>query len=1000
MMLKNDQNEWVEDEEQLQGMVNSFYKNLFACNDNNIQWQQTRYSYPIINELEYNLLRENITKDEVKHALFAMAPWKAPGPDGFPAGFYQNGWSKVENSLCDFAKSVWRNPVDVATVNFIDICLIPKIDRPEFVSQFRPISLCNVSYKIITKIMVNRLKKIIPQVVSPFQTGFVPGRNITENIVIAQEMLHSMMKMRSRVGFFVIKVDLSKAYDRLNWDFIKKVLTEVNLPNEMINVIMSCITSVQSNVLWNGSRSEFFTPHCGVRQGDPMSPYLFVLCMDKLTHLIAEAVENGKWKPMRAGRSGPSISHLMFADDLLLFGQAVDENMTAVVEVLNKFCLMSGQQVNFDKSSIFFSRNVPTVRRVSLTAQSGLKETQSLGNYLGVPALGRAPRVQDFQYLVEKVKNRLAGWKAKQLSLAGRITLAKSVIQAIPTYPMMSMSIPKSCLQEIEKAQRAFIWGDTEDKRKAHVISWNTLTQPKDCGGLGLRNLQSMSEACLMKMGWSLMTGEHNMWGQVLRGKYGREGWRQGNITVKPSDSSLWKALARSWPKLELQCCWSVGNGSKVSFWDDKWIDENTRISDLDHPVPEEARGWRVKDVALPTGEWNFDLLQQVVPSSIVQKLHAIVPPHASHEADKQFWPGTATGIFTVSSAYYMLTKETLNDVNKRWKGIWKIESIERIRVFVWLLVHDRLLTKARLARWQLGNSFCHSCTQFEETTIHVMRDCPIAVNVWRHLLPAQDRGNFFTVGYHDWIQLNLSNKFGKNSENNWTAIWATACFLLWQWRNKSMHDEEFVSPEWPWQVIIDYVSMYKFSMRAEERIDQRQVQQWVNISWLPPPNGWLALNTDGAMKASERKAGCGGVLRSDTGVWIEGFSKALGDTTAYMAELWGIYEGLCLARRREVTKLEIRTDSQVIAHSLQNQTDGSVMGSVLIRKIRDLLNGPWEVKIIHIYREANRCADMLANMGSEGTSGIEFFVNPPVRVRQIVRDDVRGVAVPRLISL
>jgi hypothetical protein len=128
------------------------------------------------------------------------------------------------------------------------------------------------------------------------------------------------------------------------------------------------------------------------------------------------------------------------------------------------------------------------------------------------------------------------------------------------------MSIPKSCLQEIEKAQRAFIWGDTEDKRKAHVISWNTLTQPKDCGGLGLRNLQSMSEACLMKMGWSLMTGEHNMWGQVLRGKYGREGWRQGNITVKPSDSSLWKALARSWPKLELHCCWSVGDGSKVSF--------------------------------------------------------------------------------------------------------------------------------------------------------------------------------------------------------------------------------------------------------------------------------------------------------------------------------------------------------------------------------------------------------------------------------------------------
>jgi hypothetical protein len=113
--------------------------------------------------------------------------------------------------------------------------------------------------------------------------------------------------------------------------------------------------------------------------------------------------------------------------------------------------------VNYDKSSIFFSRNVSAAKRANLTTQSGLKETTQLGKYLGVPALGKSPRVHDFQYLVENVKARLAGWKAKQLSLAGRITLAKSVIQAIPIYPMMSTPIPKSCLKEIEKVQRAFI---------------------------------------------------------------------------------------------------------------------------------------------------------------------------------------------------------------------------------------------------------------------------------------------------------------------------------------------------------------------------------------------------------------------------------------------------------------------------------------------------------------------------------------------------------------
>ncbi|MCH91441.1 putative ribonuclease H protein, partial [Trifolium medium] len=372
-------------------------------------------------------------------------------------------------------------------------------------------------------------------------------------------MLHSMTKMRSRVGFFVIKVDLSKAYDRLNWQFIHRVLLEVKLPNEMINVIMNCVTSVKSNVLWNGNRSNFFSPQCGVRQGDPMSPYLFVLCMDKLSHLITEAIEDGKWKPMRAGRNGPFISHLMFADDLLLFGQAVEENMKVVMEVLKNFCSMSGQQVNYDKSSIFFSRNVTANRRATLSEQFGLKETPTLGKYLGVPALGRAPRVQDFQYLVEKIKVRLAGWKAKQLSLAGRITLA----------------------------------------------NWDTMTKPKSSGGLGFRKLQNMNEACLMKMGWSLMNGEHSLWGDVLIGKYGRDGWLEGKISVNSNDSSLWKSIAKSWPSLKLHSYWSIGDGSKVNFWSDKWIDTHVRISDLENHIPEEARGWKVKDVTTANGEWN-----------------------------------------------------------------------------------------------------------------------------------------------------------------------------------------------------------------------------------------------------------------------------------------------------------------------------------------------------------------------------------------------------------
>jgi hypothetical protein len=128
----------------------------------------------------------------------------------------------------------------------------------------------------------------------PFQTGFVPGRNIHDNIIVAKEMIHSMHKMKGKKGAFAIKVDLAKAYDKLSWEFIWRILNEIKLPNKMVNLIMHDVTSVETNVKWNGARTEFFRPQRGIRQGDPMSPYIFVLCMDKLSHLIIHAVNRGE----------------------------------------------------------------------------------------------------------------------------------------------------------------------------------------------------------------------------------------------------------------------------------------------------------------------------------------------------------------------------------------------------------------------------------------------------------------------------------------------------------------------------------------------------------------------------------------------------------------------------------------------------------------------------------------------------------------------------------
>jgi hypothetical protein len=330
--------------------------------------------------------------------------------------------------------------------------------------------------------------------------------------------------------------------------------------------------------------------------------------MDKLTHLIAEAVDSGKWQPLRAGRSGPNISHLMFADDLLLFGKATEENMKAITDTLNAFCDLSGQLVSLEKTSILFSKNVSQATREGLLHQSGFREATSLGKYLGIPLIGRAPRRNDFEYLVNKVRSKLSGWKTTHLSFAGRVTLAKSVIQSIPIYSMMTIPIPKSVFMDIHRLQRNFIWGHEDGQRKMHMINWDTLLLPKESGGLAIRHLPTMNTACLMKLGWSMREGNESLWCKVLKGKYGRNSFENSDFVAKPADSFIWKGVVQSWVNIRQFEEWSVGNGNVVHAWRDKWLGSNITLAQHMDSIPTDVSQWTVADMVNESGNWTFCL--------------------------------------------------------------------------------------------------------------------------------------------------------------------------------------------------------------------------------------------------------------------------------------------------------------------------------------------------------------------------------------------------------
>lgn len=180
--------------------------------------------------------------------------------------------------------------------------LIPKGESPEVIQNFRPITLLNVSYKALSKVIVNRIHPLLEDLIGPFHSSFLPGRSTTANIILTKEAIHSVNKLKGRLGAMILKVDFHKAFDSISWTFLREVLEHFNFPPILINLIIYCVSSNSLSILWNGKQLPSFKPGRGLRQGDPISPYLFILVMEKLSHMIQNEVHKGNWMPFILSR--------------------------------------------------------------------------------------------------------------------------------------------------------------------------------------------------------------------------------------------------------------------------------------------------------------------------------------------------------------------------------------------------------------------------------------------------------------------------------------------------------------------------------------------------------------------------------------------------------------------------------------------------------------------------------------------------------------------------
>jgi hypothetical protein len=587
-------------------------------------------------------------------------------------------------------------------MNDTAIILIAKIDQPETLKDFRPISLCTVVYKVIAKCMVNRLRPILGELISVNQSAFIPGRLITDNALVAFECLHFIeQNSNMKKNFCAYKLDLSKAYDRVDWEFLKKVMQRLGFCHRWVDWIMSCVTSVRYQVKFNGTLLDSFSPSRGLRQGDPLSPFLFLFIADGLSTLLQNEVNNHGIEPVKICRRAPGISHLPFADDSLLFFKAQANQACQIKKVLDLYALSTGQLINPDKCSIIFGESCPLASRVEVKTMLQVTQETFETKYLGLPTPEGRMSSGKFQSLQAKLAKCLVEWDDNHISQAAKEILIKAVAQAIPVYVMSVFKLPLGLCDELTKMIRRYWWGAEKGKRKIHWLAWDIMLRPKDYGGVGFKDMRLFNQALLARQAWRLIQFPDTLCSQLLKAKYYPNGFLIDTV-FSGNGSSTWHAIEYGLQLLKQSVIWRVGNGANIRAWRDPWIprDESLR------PKSEQGRcryRW-VADFLLPNGSWNEERLQQYF---IPEDVAAITKIQTSRRNENDFiaWYPEKRGIFTVKSAYRLALNRSMQTQDKgatssrpdgarpSWKIIWNSLVPPKVKLLAWKICNNAIST-------------------------------------------------------------------------------------------------------------------------------------------------------------------------------------------------------------------------------------------------------------------------------------------------------------------
>ncbi|GJY81765.1 RNA-directed DNA polymerase, eukaryota, reverse transcriptase zinc-binding domain protein [Tanacetum coccineum] len=773
--------------------VNHFKQFLGARNNHNNTWNNNGVLGNKLSALEAEDMVRDITDKEVKMAMFDIGDNKAPGPDGYTSTFYKKAWSLVGNDVCLAVKEFFRTRKLLGEVNATLLSLIPKINSPNKVYDFRPISCCNVIYKCIS--LSERLKPSLKKLVNLNQSAFIQGRVIQDNIFITQELLKGYDR-KSGPKRCCLKIDIAKAYDNVDWNFLEQTLIQFGFHQKMVKWIMVCVSTANSQ---------------------------FVLMGKEKAILQVNVQLNGNYK-YHAGCKEMKLTHLCFADDLLVMCNGDVESVRTVKETLLEFSNISGLLPNMSKSTVFFG-NVKAEVVSEILKILPFKIGKLPVKYLGVPLITKKIGNKECKQLVDKVRNKVEDWKNKYLSYAGRLQLIASVLSSLNVYWAAVFLIPKTVVKDIDKVLKGFLWCKGGLKRGKAKVAWKTVCSPKSQGGLGLRALSTWNEALLIKNLWNIAAGKETLWVKWVNSVKlkGKSIWQ---VQKEYNDSWMWKTLLDLRSKVRNNIWKVIGNGRKINMWQDLWCNKGI-LSDI-------VTTRSIHNARLPD---HMTVSEMIVndkwcwPEDWVDKYLVLteieVPKLELHKEDSTMWKATngKLGEFSSKAAWNLLSQQ--NDV-VNWKDVvWFSQCNLRMAFILWMAVKGRLQTQDRIMIWNNDtNMKCTFCKTVNDSHRHLFFECDYSRGIWEDLKVKLEVG-WMTNSWEKLIE-----QYAQGPSNNSISSvlrrigLATAVYYIWKERNNRLFTGEAMDNMSLKKIIIESIKLQLLSLKVKKSAQVIRIAQ------------------------------------------------------------------------------------------------------------------------------------------------------------------------------